>query len=162
MQVKLKPALLALALLQGSALALLPGAALAQERPWPVLERMGVVGTWSPSCGAGPSKDNPFVTYYTEKQGLVRRKVDVGGDVTANTTVDAAQQLSPTTLRMRQRLDDAKWGQQNGAVFEVVMEMVDGRTRVLSSIASDGKPAVKDGRIVATGVVTPRNEKCGN
>ena len=157
MQVKLRrPALAALALV------LPPAAAVAQERPWPVLERMGVVGTWSPSCSAAPGKDNPRVTYYTEKQGLVRRKVDGGPDGNANTTIDVAQQLSLTTLRIRQRLDDAKWGAHNGTVYEVVLEVVDGRTRVLSSISGDGKPAVKNGVIVASGVAAPRNQKCGD
>lgn len=157
MQMKLTPALAALAPL------LLSATAVAQERPWPVLERMGMAGTWSPSCTAGPGKTNPFITYHSEKQGLVRRKVNLGPEAPdVNTTVDAAQQLSETRLSMRWRLDDPRWGQQNGSVYTVIMDVVNGRTRTMVSNTNTGTPIVKDGVIVADGKPTPLNERCGN
>ncbi len=157
MQVKLRAAWLALALL------LLPGVAAAQERPWPVLERMGIAGTWAPSCAAGPSKTNTFATYYTENQGLVRCKVNHGPEGSdLNTTVDAAKQLSDTRLSMRWRVDDPRWGRQNGNVFTIVMDIINGRTRTMASTNSTGRVLIKDGVILASGQPTPLNERCGN
>ena len=156
MQVTPRPVLVAFALL-------LPGAVLAQERPWPVLERMGVTGTWSVSCSAGASKTNTVSTYYTEKQGLVRRRYDRGPEAQAlNVTIDAAQQLGPTRLRMRQRQDDPNWGASNGVVFDMVAEIAGGRIRLISMTRGDGTAIVKDGIVVATGKPSPDVEKCGN
>ena len=128
-----------------------------------VLRTAGLLGTWAASCNAGPSRQNWFVTFYTTADGMVRRKsVRGGSDPTLDGTVDSADWVTPTMVRMRLRNDDPNWGDANGAIYDSVVEIRDGKSQALSSIRGDGAQLIKEGKFVASGTPTPIMQRCGN
>jgi hypothetical protein len=126
-----------------------------------VIRTAGLLGTWAESCAAGPSRQNWFVTFYVTGNATVRRKGVRGGDDPGlDGTVDSAQRLTPTTVRMRLRNDDPNWGESNGAIYDAVIEIRDGKSHALSSVRGDGTPLIKDGTFVASGNPTPILQRC--
>ena len=126
-----------------------------------VLARAGLLGTWAESCSAGPSRQNWFVTFYATTNGLIQRKsVRGGSDPVLEGTVDSAERIAPTVLRLRLRNDDPNWGEANGAVYDTVVEIRDGKSHAVSSIRSDGTQLIKDGKFVTSGTPTPVLQRC--
>ena len=128
-----------------------------------VIRTAGLLGTWAESCAAGPSRQNWFVTFYVTGTATVRRKgVRGNDDPVLDGTVDSAERLTPTTVRMRLRNDDPNWGDANGAIYDSVVEIRDGKSQALSSIRGDGTQLIKEGKFVASGTPTPTMQRCGN
>ena len=126
-----------------------------------VISRAGLLGTWAESCAAGPSRQNWFVTFYAAANGTVGRKGVRGtGDPVLNGTVDSAERLTPTMVRLRLRNDDPNWGDANGATYDSVVEIRDGKSQALSSIRGDGAQLIKEGKFVASGNPTPILQRC--
>jgi hypothetical protein len=126
-----------------------------------VIKTAGLLGTWAESCAAGPSRQNWFVTFYVTGNTTVRRKGVRGSDDPGlDGTVDSAERLTPTTVRMRLRNDDPNWGADNGAVYDTEAELRDGKWHVLSSVRPDGTQLIKDGKFVASGKPTPILQRC--
>jgi len=147
-----------------TALLLLSGPAIAgTDSPWSAVVKIGMNGTWSPSCSAPISATNSRLTYYRGADGRVWRKYDRGPNTTSlNLTIDSAQVITPTTIRVRMRNDDPNWGPENGAVTDVVVEIANNRMRSLNSITSDGTQLIKDGVLVQSKTAIPSFEKCSN
>ena len=126
-----------------------------------VIRTAGLLGTWAESCSAGPSRQNWFVTFYVTGTATVRRKgVRGDSDPVLDGTVDSAERLTPTTVRVRLRNDDPNWGDANGAVYDAVVEIRDGKSHALSSTRGDGTPLIKEGKFVASGNPTPVLQRC--
>ena len=131
-----------------------------------VIRTAGLLGTWAESCAAGPSRQNWFVTFYvtgnaTTGIATVRRKgVRGSDDPTLDGAIDSAERLTPTTWRMRLRNDDPSWGDSNGAVYDAVVEIKNGKSQALSSVRGDGTQLIKEGRFVASGNPTPVLQRC--
>lgn len=142
-------------------LLVLAGPAMAADPPWPALMKVGMAGTWAHSCSAAASPSNWFVTYAATGNGGARSMSNRGED-TRLTVVDSARLLSPTTVRLRLRYDDPKWGATNGFVYDVVIEVTARRSRALQSVRGDGTVMIKDGLFVSSGAPTPALEKCSN
>jgi hypothetical protein len=126
-----------------------------------VIRTAGLLGTWAESCSAGPSRQNWFVTFYVTTNATVRRKgVRGSDDPVLDGTVDSAERLTPTTVRIRLRNDDPNWGDANGAIYDAVVEIKDGKSHAVTSVRSDGTPLIKDGTFVASGNPTPVLQRC--
>lgn len=147
-----------------TALLLLSGPAIAgTDSPWSAVVKIGMNGTWAPSCSAPTSATNGHMTHYHGADGRVWRKYDRGPNTTSlNLTIDSAQVVTPTTIRARTRNDDPNWGAQNGAIADVVIEIANNRMRSLNSITPDGTQLIKDGVFVKGGTAVPSFEKCSN
>jgi hypothetical protein len=147
-----------------TALLLLSGPAIAAtDSPWPAVVKIGMNGTWSPTCSAPVTATNSRLTYYRGADGRVWRKYDRGPNTDSlNLTIDSAQVITPTTIRARMRNDDPNWGAQNGAVTDVVIEIANNRMRSLKSVTPDGTQLIKDGVFVKGGTAVPSFEKCSN
>ena len=147
-----------------TALLLLSGPAIASaDSTWSAMVKIGMNGTWSPSCSAPISATNSRLTYYRGADGRVWRKYDRGPNTTSlNLTIDSAQVITPTTIRAKTRNDDPNWGGQNGAVTDVVIEIANNRMHTLNSATPDGTQLIKDGVFVKRGTAVPSFEKCSN
>jgi hypothetical protein len=147
-----------------TALLLLSGPAIAAtDSPWSAVVKIGMNGTWAPSCSAPTTAANGHLTYYLGTDGRVWRKYDRGPNTTSlNLTIDSAQVVTPTTIRARMRNDDPNWGPQNGAITDVVIEIANNRMRTLNSVTPDGTQLIKDGVLVQSGAAIASFEKCSN
>jgi hypothetical protein len=146
----------ALLLLSGSAIA-------ATDSPWAAVVKIGMNGTWAPSCSAPISAANSRQIYYRGSDGRVRRKYDRGPNADSlNVSIDSAQVITPTTIRARMRNDDPNWGAQNGTVTDVVIEIANNRMRTLNSATPDGTQLIKDSVFAKGGTAVPSFEKCSN
>ena len=147
-----------------TALLLLSGPAIAAaDSPWSAVVKIGMNGTWSPTCNAPVSAANSRLIYYRGSDGRVWRKYDRGPNTTSlNLTIDSAQVVTATTIRARTRNDDPNWGPQNGAMTDVVIEIANGRMHTLNSVTPDGTQLIKDGVFVQSKTAVPSFEKCSN
>jgi hypothetical protein len=126
-----------------------------------VLRTAGLLGTWAESCAAGPSRQNWFVTFYVTGNATVRRKGVRGTDDPAlDGSVDRAERLTPTTVRIRTRNDDPNWGDANGMISDAVIEIRGGKSQALSAVRSDGLQLIAEGKFVASGNPTPVLQRC--
>jgi hypothetical protein len=151
-------------MVMATALLLLSGPAIASaDTPWSAVVKIGMNGTWGPTCSAPISATNSRLTYYRGTDGRVWRKYDRGPNTTSlNLTIDSAQVITPATIRVRMRNDDPNWGPENGAVTDVVIEIANNRMRSLNSITPDGTQLIKDGVFVQSKTAVPSFEKCSN
>jgi hypothetical protein len=147
-----------------TALLLLSGPAIAAtDSPWAAVVKIGMNGTWAPTCSAPTTPANGRLVYYRGADGRVWRKYDRGPNTTSlNLAIDSAQVITPTTIRARMRNDDPNWGAQNGAVTDVVIEIANNRMHTVSSVTPDGTQLIKDGILVKGGTAIPSFEKCSN
>jgi hypothetical protein len=112
-----------------------------------VLRAYGLLGTWASDCAAGASTSNWYVTYYVSQQGKGRRISERGPDQnTLDGTVDTAERLTATTLRMKLRNEDPNWGESDGIWYDVVVQVQNGATQSLSSIGSNGVQYIREGK----------------
>jgi len=142
-------------------LAAIGGAPVRAQSVWPVLVEAGAAGTWAYDCRAPVSGSN-HREVISERAGKVRRVLDRGASLPPlNGWVDVAERLTPDTLRLRLRNDDANWAEADGEVFDIVVKVKDGwRNTVGSTRLSDGAVFVRDGRDPRSGVSVPAVAKC--
>jgi len=127
-----------------------------------VIRAYGLIGTWAADCASPASTDNWHMSYYATSAGMARRKSYRGpNENTLDGTVDSAERLTPTMLRMRLRNDDPNWGDANGRYYDTVVEVANGRARSLSSIGSDGIHYITEGKF-RDGTPTSALNRCRN
>src|SRR5262245_11906507 len=130
------------------------------ESTMDVVTRAGLLGTCAESWAAGPARQTSCVSFYAFAGG-VRRKSVRGDDVPVLTaTVDSAERLTPTTVRLRLRNDDPNWGDANGAIYDSVVGLRGGKSQAVSSVRTDGTQLIKEGKFVASGAPTPVLQRC--
>jgi hypothetical protein len=143
------------------ALGLLSGAAAGAETVLSVVSRVHLLGSWAASCSTDASPSNWIVTWYASGSGAVRRRSLRGpGLPPLDGAVDSAEMLSPTLMRTRMRNDDPNWGNVNGKVYDVVLDMSDGNMRTISSVTGDGQAIIRDGKLVSNGHPSVVAQRC--
>jgi len=143
------------------ALCLLTGVPAMAESVLSVLSRARLLGTWAASCSAGASTNNWFVTWYAASNGTARRRSLRGpGQPPLDGAIDSAELLSPTLIRVRMRNDDPNWGNVNGRVYDVLMDISGGHQRTISSVGGDGQVIIRDGKFVSSGSPSVVAERC--
>ncbi len=131
------------------------------DTPWSVFVKSGLAGEWAISCAKGPSKANAWITYYEAGGGKVHRKLDRGpGTGHLNLTIDQAMILPNGDVRAWMRNDDPAWGDQNGTVAIVVLQVGGGHERSMQSASPEGEQFIKDGIFTSSGQPSPTFEKC--
>ena len=146
--------------LAAAAFMLLCGSAFA-DPAWLVLEEFGLTGTWARSCKAEPDGFWNFrQTFYRDRNGNARVKVDMGSGGVAEYAVDGARLLTPTKIELTNRNDDPEWGSRNGRVFHVVFIKGGHRIRTFESTDDEGTEIAKDGVYIFNRKKTPWIEKC--
>ena len=140
--------------------------ALAAESTWDVLERFGLTGTWSATCGEPATASLFHVIFSKDADGLARREIDFGAKSIYATFVDSAEMISPSMLKITVRNADPKFEKHNNKTFWIVLiKENDPRTKALriryfQSITTDGRTAVKDGTNLRFGKPSPWAYKC--
>jgi hypothetical protein len=143
------------------ALGLLSGAAAEAESVLSVVSRAQLLGSWAASCSTGASPSDWIVTRYAGGSGSVRRRSIRGpGLPPLDGAIDSAEMLSPTPMRARMRNDDPNWGNLNGKVYDVVLDMSDGNMRTISSVTGDGQAIIRDGKLVSNGNPAVVAQRC--
>jgi len=138
-------------------------AAISAETTWDVLQRFGWTGTWAIACNDAPSSKNLWSIRFRDADGLVKRKLDRGDDRPAfMITIDNAQIINSTTIKVRMHNDDPIWGSNNGEILNTIETMENGRLRTIESKGSDGREYIKDGIMVPAGRPSVSLEKCRN
>jgi hypothetical protein len=123
------------------------------EGPAEVLKRFGLAGTWAADCKSPATRLNFYENFFADPQGLARRDVDRGTEIPIATSyVDAAEMVSPTTLKGRIRNADPNWGSLDKLSYDFVLIKENDpqtgepiRYRFLESFVSDGRVIAKNG-----------------
>jgi hypothetical protein len=146
--------------LAGVLAALLMAGPAAADQPSSALQQIGLIGSWAQSCNKPASADNHYVIYYATTAGTVGRRLEIGPGLAAEATVEEAEILSPTRVRIRLRLDDLKRGAANHQVVENIDEILGDRLRVLDQTDGKGTQIIRDRTIIASGKPTDIFERC--
>lgn len=144
---------------QGPTRAIRPAAA----STWATLTKAGLVGTWALSCvdPAGPA--NWIVTFYSPDGVSARLRTDRGPpDGPAATAIDVASLVSPTSVEVRLRYDDPRWGSLNGQANDIVYDVGNRRMQVRDAKTVGGEIWARDGKNFATGKPSQVLERCGD
>jgi hypothetical protein len=133
----------------------------AADQTLSALQQIGLVGSWAQSCNKPANAENHYVTYYATEAGAVGRRLEVAPGFAAEATVEEAEILSPTKVRIHLRLNDPKWGAVNHQVFDTTDEILGDRLRVVDQTDGKGIQIIRDRTIIATGKPTDIFERCG-
>ncbi len=126
---------------------------------------------WAADACSHPSTRTNFREILSkDPTGLARREVDRGLTLPiAVSFVEAAQIVSPLTLKTRVRNEDPNWGPLNNLAYDIVMiKEVDPRTheirrlRYIESTVSDGRVIAKNGILLSLGKSTFWEYRCHN
>ena len=146
--------------LAGVLAALLMAGPAAADQTLSTLQQIGLIGSWAQSCDKPASAANHYVIYYATAAGTVGRRLEIAPGFAAEATVEEAEIVSPTKVRVRLRLDDLKWGAANRQFVENIDEILDDRLRVLDQTDGKGTQIIRDRTIIATGKPTDIFERC--
>jgi hypothetical protein len=125
------------------------------------VKAFGLIGDWAENCTADAGYGNWRITYYTTDAGQVRRRATRRlKEGPLDSAVDSAERLDATTVKLRVRYDDKKWGPANGNWFETVLAVSDGRAHSVSASDNTGHQIIKDGKL-EDGQPAPTFERCG-
>jgi hypothetical protein len=137
---------------------LLLAAPAAADTPLPVLQRAGVLGIWAPDCTQPAGGKNPYVIIEGTADGKVRRRFEGLGTLALDGTVEGAEALTPTTVRLLLRNNPV--GAKPRPLYEVVLEVTADSTRSLRATSEAGRPLVRDGVDTVDGKPTPTLRRC--
>lgn len=130
---------------------------------WSAMTKIGMSGTWAPTCSVPASPSNAKLTYYRGANNHVLRNLDRGpGAASLNVSIDGAHLVSSTEIAVRIRNDDPNWQASNGVAFDVVIGIVNNKMHTIRSVGTDGIQYIKDGIVVKQGTPAASLEKCSN
>jgi hypothetical protein len=119
------------------------------------VRKFGILGTWAVDCSRPRSSTNPYQTYAIGTPYPTRTlAMETKG-------LDGVFDMRKVRLAGSNRLayTDVKQGGADKH-FDVVLEIVNGRMRSLSSVANDGEVIIKDGKFVGSGAPTLVFQRC--
>jgi len=156
------PCLLLAAPAIGALLLALPARA---EEVLTVMQKAGLIGTWALDCTAPPTNKNPFMTYYVTADRRVRLRADRGRDGPPfdGDSVQQAEALGVTTVRLVLHSDDPKYDTSHGATATIVVEVADDKARSMSSTTNNGTQMIKGGYYAVGNLAktpTPTMRRC--
>jgi len=120
------------------------------------LRDFGILGTWSKDCSAPASEDNLHTVFAALPSGKAKRTYYKGPNIIFNDfTITQAKRLPPNQLSYRQ-VGQLATGLTH---IDVILLREKNRYMIWSSIGSDGKIYVKDGKF-ADGEATWWETRC--
>lgn len=120
--------------------------------PADAIKEFGLLGTWAIHCEQPVGQENAFVTYEIRDGIPVRTTRTYWKDNTGIATITDARILDPSHLAQTWKFGEF--------TFEQILEMKDGRYRLIYSKGGDGVVYYEDGRNPADGKETPWLERC--
>ena len=119
------------------------------------LEKFGLLGTWAADCKQKPSGRNPWQTYRIASSGKPTRVLTMkDGSLDGTFAMTNVKLMAPDRLAYR---DTRTTGT---LYFDVVLVRRNDRVRSVSSVSSDGKVLIRDGKFVDSGAPTLEFERC--
>lgn len=138
----------------------LPLPTLAQS-PLEVVQRYGLLGTWSSDCASPRSGSNWYTIWFVGADGQLRRRFDGAGDGLYEHAIERAQALTAGTLRIWTRNDHANWREQNGQRTDETLEFnANGMRVVQSTLVDTGQALIRDGMFVNGGSPVSFARRC--
>jgi len=124
-----------------------------------VLADFGMLGTWATDCNQPSGDNNWYAIYAGMPNGSVMR--------TYYNTPDRKKPFSQFTITQAVRLPSSllsysQQGVNNHERDDVVLMKQGNRYHVWSSVRSDGKVLVKEGKFTSNGDESPWQTKCGS
>ena len=132
----------------GPALAVYAGLSLKQA-----MTQFGLIGEWAAHCSQPPGRDNAHTRWSANSESKGALLTDFGGGQTMTYDVNFAELIDPGRIHLRLVNSD-------GTHLELIVEKRAGRVRTLSSVGSDGKALIDDGKFVSNGADTVAQERC--
>ena len=120
--------------------------------PADAIKEFGLLGTWAIHCEQPVGQENAFVTYEIRDGIPVRTTRTYWQDVSGTATILDARVVDVSHLEQTWKMRDF--------TFEQIIEMKDGRYRLIRSKGGDGNVYYQDGRNIADGKETPWLERC--
>lgn len=122
------------------------------ESPADAIRNFGLIGTWAIHCDKPIGQENAFVTYEIRDGIPVRTARTYWQDVSGTATILEARILDGIHLDQTWKLREF--------TFDQIIEMKEGRYRLVRSKGGDGHVYYEAGRNTADGSETPWLEKC--
>jgi hypothetical protein len=129
------------------------GQASAENTTEAIFDRFGLPGTWAVDCSQPPSASNPHLIHLRGRV-FPERILKMGGSREHRFEMRDLRPVGAELLAY----NDLQVGAKRG--YAVILEIVGGRLRSVSSVAADGQVLVRDGRVLATGRPTLSFVRC--
>ena len=131
--------------------------AFAQSAP-DILTRAGLIGRWSRDCETAAMGGNPYTIFERVQGGTgAQFRIDAGTTGTIRRIVENVRMLSANTITMRIKTFPDSEEPMNA---EVVIQLEPNRIRAISSVGTDGKFHIREGKMVSTGNESPWTNRC--
>ena len=118
------------------------------------MTRFGLIGEWAAQCSLPPSGNNAHTHWSVSSDTAGELLTDFGGGQTMTYVATLGELLGAGQIRVN-LLDN-----QDKSHLELIIEKQDGRVRTLSSVQSDGRVLIKNGKFESNGVDTVAQERC--
>jgi hypothetical protein len=119
-----------------------------------VLKDFGLTGSWALDCSHPPTLSNGWDSYNAQPSGAVERRTDLGPGNKPNIyLITGAKNLGNNQVSMSVRFN-------NSTDEEIVISIIAGKERTVSTKLSDGTFLVQNGIVVRSGVMTPALTHC--
>lgn len=114
----------------------------------------GLIGEWAARCDQPPSGKNAHTYWSADSDNRGALRTDFGGGQTMSYAAMAAELIGVDEIHVS--LTD----NQDHLRLELIIQKRDGRTRTLSSVRSDGKVLIDNGKFTADRTDTVAQERC--
>ena len=118
------------------------------------MTRFGLIGEWAAHCSQPTSGNNAHTFWSANSDTAGALFTDFGRGQTMSYTATAAELAGANQIRVN-LTDD-----QDHLRLDLIIEMHDGRVRTVSSVRSDGRVLIKDGKFTSDNTDTVAQERC--
>jgi len=118
------------------------------------MTQFGLIGEWAAHCSLPPSGNNAHTHWSANSDTAGELFTDFGGGQTMSYAATAAKLLGADQIRI-DLLDN-----QDKSQLELIITKQDGRVRTLSSVQSNGRVLIKNGKFTSDGTDTIAQERC--
>jgi len=118
------------------------------------MTRFGLIGEWAAHCSLPPSGNNAHTHWSANSDTTGELFTDFGGGQAMRYAATSAELLGADQIRV-DLLDN-----QDKSHLQLIIEKQDGRVRTLSSMQSDGRVLIKNGKFASDGTDTVAQERC--
>jgi hypothetical protein len=118
------------------------------------MTKLGLIGEWAAHCSQPPSGNNAHTHWSASSETAGELFTDFGGGQTMSYDANFAELVGANRIRIR-LMDN-----RDKTHLELIIEKRDGQVRTLSSVGSDGRALIDDGKFVSNGTETVAQERC--
>ena len=118
------------------------------------MTKFGLIGEWAAQCGQPPGKNNAHTHWSANSDTAGELLTDFGSGHTMTYDATSAELLGAGQIRV------GLFDNQDKSHLELIIEKQDGHVRTLSSVQSDGRVLIKNGKFESNGGDTVAQERC--